>query len=84
MWTINDNFLKRIFIFILVLSLASPGVVGIFVSLFPPNGAQLSLSETLTGLVFSSIFLLTAWVAWKWSQTCVLCDLNHSPRKLHH
>lgn len=84
MRTINDNFFKQIFAFVLVLSIAATGVVGVVVTLFPPNGNQLSLAETLAGLIFSSVFLLVAWAIWKWSQTCLLCNLSQTTRNLHH
>jgi len=80
----SESYLKSICAITLTLLVGAPGVVGVFVTLFPPNGLILSLSSTLTGLFASSTFLLTAWIIWKWSHSCMVCHQNLSSHKYHH
>lgn len=79
----TELFLKRIFAITLTLLIGAPGVIGVFITLFPPNGDQLSLTHTLLGLISSSVFLVSAWITWRWSQTCMLCQTNLFSGKLH-
>ena len=81
---ISGFFLKRIFAITLTLLVGAPGVVGVYITLFHPNVAQLSLSVIFMGLISSFIFLLMAWIIWRWSKTCLLCRTNQSSRELHH
>ena len=84
MQKISESNLKRLFANTLTLLVGAPGVVGAFVTLSPPNGAMLSLSSTIMGLIASSTFLLTAWMIWKWSHSSLPYHSNLSSHKYHH
>jgi len=84
MQIISESTLKRFFANTITILVGAPGVVGVFVTLFPPNGAILSFSSTVVGLFASSTFLLTAWIIWKWSHSCLPCQPNLASRKYHH
>lgn len=81
---ISELSLKHIFVIALTLLVGAPGVVGVYVTLFPPSGVQLALSHIVIGLGCSFVFLLIAWAIWMWSKTCLLCQTNHLSSRLHH
>ncbi len=65
--------LRRLIGYLAVALLTGLGLLGSAVSLFPPDGAQVGALEGLIGLAFSAIFFFSAWVVWRWVNSCLLC-----------
>lgn len=65
--------LRRWFSYLAVALLAGLGLLGVAVSLFPPNAERPGPMEALLGLGFSGLFFFSAWVIWRWAHSCLLC-----------
>lgn len=70
----HRHVIKRTASTVVILLIASLGITGIAVTLFPPEGTEADLVTTLLGLLFSSLFLLAAWIGWRWSNSCLMCQ----------
>lgn len=71
----QTQIIKRTVSSVVVLLFVSLGLVGIAATLLPPEGTQTDLITTLLGLGFSSTFLFIAWAFWRWSKSCLLCQM---------
>ncbi len=78
----QTQLIKRTASTVAVLLIASLGIIGITVTLFPPEGTHIDRLTTLLSLGFSSLFLFIAWALWRWSKSCLMCQLP-TPSKTH-
>lgn len=77
----HTQLVKRTLSTLVVLLIAALGLIGIAATLFPPPGVVSTPMSTLLGLLFSALFLFVAWVIWRWSRSCLLCQTPESGRQ---